>query len=169
MVTGAVKERAWVSHLFRNTLHPLSFHLTTQKPCDKTANLPAPPAVEENFVITTPEYRPPFIRCQPQAPATHPESSACATILNTMKASTGQTRFVASGAGPADETLPQTLTEPTGQCTTTVGVTASEETSSWYDIWQAAVALDGMCARSGKAGLANFLGKGRKLTIEIKK
>lgn len=126
-------------------------------------------AEEENFVITTQEYRPPFIRCQPQGPATRPKSSACATILNTMKASTGQTSFATSGAGPADETLPQTLTEPTGQCTIVVGVTASGETASWYDIWQAAVALDGMCARSGKAGLSRFLGTGRKLTVEISK
>ena len=29
---------------------------------------------------------------------------------------------------------------------------------SWYDLWQAAVALDGMCARSGKTGKSRFLG-----------
>ena len=34
-----------------------------------------------------------------------------------------------------------------------------ENTAKWYDLWVAAVAADGMCARSGKAGTARFLGE----------
>ena len=33
------------------------------------------------------------------------------------------------------------------------------DSASWYDLWAAAVALDGMCARSGKEGQAFSLGK----------
>lgn len=53
--------------------------------------------------------------------------------------------------------LPQVLTEPTGKCTNSVDVAAPEDVGIRYGIWQAAVALDGMCAKSGKAGKARFL------------
>jgi len=33
------------------------------------------------------------------------------------------------------------------------------DASTWYDIWQAVVAIYGMCGRFGKTGFANKLGK----------
>lgn len=75
----------------------------------------------------------------------------------------------------------------TGDCTITIDTTVPEDTASWYDLWAAAVALDGMCARNGRPGKARFLGENlrlyvcfdnrlsislgtnRKLTVEIKK
>ena len=86
-----------------------------------------------------------------------------------MKVSRDQTSFAASGVDPAAEVLPQTLTEPTGTCSITIDIDAPDDVGSWYDIWQAVVALDGMCARSGKVGKARFLGAGRKLTVRIYK
>ena len=47
----------------------------------------------------------------------------------------------------------------TGKCTITIDVTAPEDASSWYDLWQTAVALNGMCARSGKVGKARLMGE----------
>ena len=47
----------------------------------------------------------------------------------------------------------------TGQCKITIDTTAPDDTASWYDLWQAAVALDGMCARGGRTGKARFLGE----------
>lgn len=46
-----------------------------------------------------------------------------------------------------------------GGCTITIDITVSEDQASWYDLWAAAVALDGMCARGRKTGQARFLGK----------
>ncbi len=86
-----------------------------------------------------------------------------------MKASTSQTSFAAQGAGPAVEILPQILEAPTGDCRIVVDLDAPQDIGSWYDIWQAAVALDGMCARGGKAGTARFLGTERKLRVEVRK
>lgn len=122
---------------------------------------------EENFIVTTSAYRPPFIRCQSQPPSSRPVSAACATVLKTMNASTDPTSFATGGAGQAQETLPQTLTEPTGRCSFTVGLTAPQDSACWHDVWQAAVALDGMCARKGQAGLAEFLGPGGRLRSRL--
>lgn len=47
----------------------------------------------------------------------------------------------------------------TGQCRILVDITAPQDQASWYDIWAAAVALDGMCARAERAGKSRFLGE----------
>lgn len=47
----------------------------------------------------------------------------------------------------------------TGKCSITIDTTVPDSEASWYDLWQAAVALDGMCARAGKMGKARFLGQ----------
>ena len=36
----------------------------------------------------------------------------------------------------------------------------SIDTANWYDIWQAAVAVESMCGRFGRAGSVKYLGKG---------
>ena len=59
--------------------------------------------------------------------------------------------------------LTSLLSSPaTATCAFIVATTGSYETATtaaWYDSWQAAVALDGMCARGGQAGTARFLGE----------
>ena len=88
-----------------------------------------------------------------------------------MKASTEPVQFVARGAGAGVEVLPQTLTELTGRCAITIELAdaAPQDVSSWYDIWQAAVALDGMCARGSMVGTARLLGAGRRLSVGIRR
>lgn len=95
-----------------------------------------------------------------------------------MNASVAQTTFGAAGIPDVQENLPQVLNEgechsfirytcvaksaselATGTCSITIDTTAPDDTASWYDLWQAAVALDGMCARAGKAGKSRFLGE----------
>ena len=49
----------------------------------------------------------------------------------------------------------------THTCTITIDITAPDDKASWYDLWQAAVALDGMCARKKRAGTSRLLGKFR--------
>lgn len=114
---------------------------------------------EGNFIFTVQAYNPPFIRCTNTPPALRPVTASCQTILNTMNASTAKTTFGAAGVADVDETLPQVLTEPTGQCTITIDTIAPDDKAEWYDLWQAAVALDGMCARGGRMGKARFLGE----------
>ena len=47
----------------------------------------------------------------------------------------------------------------THTCVISIDVTAPDDIASWYDLWQAAVALDGMCVRDGRVGKSRFLGK----------
>ena len=47
----------------------------------------------------------------------------------------------------------------TGECTIVIDSTVPDDSARWYDLWQAAVAVDGICARKGQAGEAKFLGK----------
>ena len=51
----------------------------------------------------------------------------------------------------------------TNTCAIAIDITAPDDEASWYDLWQAAVALDGLCARAGKVGKARFLGRFRIL------
>lgn len=82
-----------------------------------------------------------------------------------MPASTGPTQFaVLDAGGPGSERLPRLFRDDLGECTIMVDVTAPEVRASWYDIWQAAVTLDGKCARSGKSGLARFVGEWRRFS-----
>lgn len=97
-----------------------------------------------------------------------------------MKVTIAPTKFGAVGIADVDEHLPQTLTErehqlqfeldgfvllircespATGKCSITIDTTAPDSEASWYDLWQAAVALDGMCVRAGRPGKARFLGE----------
>lgn len=45
-----------------------------------------------------------------------------------------------------------------GSCAITFSITAAHDTASWYDLWEAAVSLDGMCIRQGHYAQARFLG-----------
>ena len=47
----------------------------------------------------------------------------------------------------------------TSACTISIDIIAPDDTASWYDLWAAAVALDGMCARGGRTGKSRFLGR----------
>ncbi|CAD6588144.1 MAG: hypothetical protein ASARMPRED_003407 [Alectoria sarmentosa] len=116
--------------------------------------------VEENFLVTVRSNRPPLIKCREAAPAQEPVSEACASILNTMNATEEKVIFGPAGASGVQEVLPQVLTEPTGRCILVISnASGFRDSASWYDLWAAAVALDGMCARGGKAGKAFSLGK----------
>lgn len=53
-----------------------------------------------------------------------------------------------------------------GTCSSTLNIGSNElDISSWYDIWQALVAVNGMCTRIGKIGYARALGKSPSLKI----
>ena len=69
------------------------------------------PADEGNLQLKVQAYTPPFIRCTGAPPASRPDTNACQGILDTMKASTGQTTFGAVGISGVQEHLPQVLNE----------------------------------------------------------
>lgn len=48
-----------------------------------------------------------------------------------------------------------------GNCQFIIDSTLGSDTSSWYEVWQAMVAINGMCTRYGKLGIAYALGKSR--------
>ena len=52
-----------------------------------------------------------------------------------------------------------TTAAPDDQCTIEIDTTLPVENVSWYDIWAAAVAINGICIRSGKTGKATDLGE----------
>ena len=130
---------------------------------------------EGNFLVTTQAYSPPWIRCQVQPLPMQPASDACKIILNSMRAGTENTTFAVLGV-EGDVMVPLVLTErkkfpnivsfwltlrrtATERCTITIYSTVPDDSASWYELWQAAVAVDGMCARQGQAGKARFLGE----------
>ena len=51
----------------------------------------------------------------------------------------------------------------TSTCAIHIDIIAPDDRAAWYDLWQAAVALDGMCARKGRTGKSRFLGKLRRV------
>ena len=48
-----------------------------------------------------------------------------------------------------------------GRCRITVDTISAgaDDITSWYDLWEAAAALEGICARVGRRGIAYALGK----------
>lgn len=129
--------------------------------------------------MTLRSYIPPIIRCKSFSPAQQPVTEACATILSTMQATEEKLIFGPAGASGVQEVLPRLLTDrkkrlsikryfspsylyfkATGRCSLYIRYTPGfSDRASWYDLWAAAVAVDGMCARSGKTGKAYLLGK----------
>lgn len=57
------------------------------------------------------------------------------------------------------------VTLATNTCAISVDITAPDDKSPWYDLWQAAVALDGMCARAGRTGKFRLIGEGRQIGL----
>ncbi|KAL8846862.1 MAG: hypothetical protein Q9221_008061 [Calogaya cf. arnoldii] len=149
---------------------------TVHADSDNAKQLNSMPGEEGNLNLTIQAYIPPFTRCEGAPPARRPNHEACQKIINNiMKASTARTTFAVGGFPVPEpvERLPQTLaarlSTAGGGCTITIDTTAPEDTASWYDIWAAAVAVDGMCVRAGKTGRSRFLGTRRKLTVQITK
>lgn len=53
------------------------------------------------------------------------------------------------------------MAAPDHLCVLEIDTTGPEENVSWYDIWAAAVAVNGMCVRMGMTGKATGLGEPR--------
>ncbi|KAL8661063.1 MAG: hypothetical protein Q9202_005935 [Teloschistes flavicans] len=86
-----------------------------------------------------------------------PTIANCKTILNKMYTSPIPRVFGFPGKVKPDVPLPKLLSEAQKQCQFTISAPnphARDDWSSWYEIWEAAQALVGMCVRYGKTGYA---------------
>ena len=139
-----------------------------------------PPGVGSNLIVTVRAYTPPSIVCEDLPLVQRPFTSACATILSTMPVDQHEMVFGEADLPGVHVGLPVVLTErkksslpfgirtlwlitftATERCTIIVSSHPGQrDRISWYELWEAAVAMDGMCVRSSMRGaLAPFLGK----------
>ena len=56
------------------------------------------------------------------------------------------------------------MAAPDHLCILEVDTTGPVEIVSWYDIWAAVIAINGMCVRIGKTGKATGLGELRRFS-----
>ena len=139
-----------------------------------------PLGVDSNLIVTVRAYTPPSIVCQDLPLTQRPFTQACATILSTMPLDENERVFGDANLPGVQVGLPVVLTErkksslpfvirtlwlitftATGRCTIIVSSHPGQrDRVSWHDLWEAAVAMDGMCVRGSMRGaLAPFLGK----------
>ena len=55
----------------------------------------------------------------------------------------------------------------TNTCAIHIDIIAPDDKAAGYDLWQAAVALDGLCARKGRTGKSRFLCKLRRIFLML--
>ena len=55
-----------------------------------------------------------------------------------------------------------------GLCAMTISTLGNPDEAKWWDIWQAAVQLNGMCVRAGKKGKNPRLGVDWQLSIDVR-
>ncbi|MCJ1455355.1 hypothetical protein MMC28_005710 [Mycoblastus sanguinarius] len=77
-----------------------------------------------------------------------------------MPASYEKQVFGRQGAPNVQAPLPQPFEEPSRRCLVTTNTNGPSSSASWYEIYLAATAIDALCVRQGRAGLAINLGNG---------
>ena len=55
-----------------------------------------------------------------------------------------------------------------GLCAMTISTLGPSDEANWYDMWEAAVQLNGLCVREGKKGKNPAIGKKKKLSIDVR-
>lgn len=98
--------------------------------------------------------------------STVPPLNSCNAIVELMFATKDVTSFGKAGSGAA-KIVPGMDASPDRLCVLGIDTRGPLEDVSWYDIWQAAVAVTGMCVRDGKTGKATDLGANGDLFITM--
>lgn len=98
--------------------------------------------------------------------STVPPLKSCDAVVGLMFATKDIMSFGKVGSG-ASNIVPGRDASPDHLCALEVDTTGPVENVSWYDIWAAAVAVNGMCVRSGKTGKATGLGENGNLFITM--
>lgn len=97
-----------------------------------------------------------------------PPPQNCIDIIRIMPTGTGKRRFGRRGTPGIDVPLGIYLHSDNPGCQVIIDATAPVETASWYSLWEAMVAIDGMCVRQGKMGSAYLLGDLGHIYIEMR-
>ncbi|KAG6997546.1 RCC1 repeat-containing protein C10F6.04 [Physcia stellaris] len=121
---------------------------------------------KDDFNLALRGYIPPSVRCTRKVPSLRPVLTDCQTLIGDMNVISWPMRFGARGAQGVQEVLPKTLRE--GGCQITFSAPANrEDTASWYDLWQAAVAMNGMCVQQGRSGVTAGLGANHNIMAVV--
>ncbi|KAL8821487.1 MAG: hypothetical protein Q9191_007294 [Dirinaria sp. TL-2023a] len=109
---------------------------------------------DENVAIVLGTYQP-SIRCL----GTIAAWESCPAILYSMEATTRSEVF-GLGSDPRSEVvLPAIVSSDRGLCEMRVFTTRDSDTTSWYELWEATVALYHACAKQDKGGVFSRLGQ----------
>ena len=55
-----------------------------------------------------------------------------------------------------------------GHCAMTISTLGGSDEAKWYDMWEAAVQLNGLCVREGKKGKNPAIGAKKRLSIDVR-
>ena len=119
----------------------------------------------------------PNVNCvNPPAPLSLARHS-CGSIISQMPTTLGLTSFIPTGQAYGGVKVPHIFNSRKSQyvrkllthwltpcpqvdrrCQSTVTISTDRDFASWYHIWEAVVAIDGMCGRFGQIGLAHSIG-----------
>ncbi|KAL8857966.1 MAG: hypothetical protein Q9178_005425 [Gyalolechia marmorata] len=93
-------------------------------------------------------------------------SDNCAYILRNMDTSPESLVF-SRFSTDEDSKLPRFLPGPGRRCKVTIDTLRTEDTSSWFEMWEAVQAMYGMCIRFGKAAKATDRGENKQLYLRM--
>ncbi|MCJ1451162.1 hypothetical protein MMC28_001497 [Mycoblastus sanguinarius] len=128
---------------------------------------------DNNLQVAIAPYDPKDVHCGNIGPpgSTVPPIYSCKNVVDNMPTSKDLEAFGKMGSTPQPEvTLPayKVCTIALDRaCVLVVGTFGPTDTTSWYEIWEAAVAISGMCVCNGNVGAARGLGRYENIFIGI--
>ncbi|KAM0794089.1 hypothetical protein BDR22DRAFT_895497 [Usnea florida] len=127
-----------------------------------------------NFAVRVSKFVPKVV-CSPRPyPSDISVRYACGAIVDSMEASTQNRLFAQHDIHEpgVEESLPASYISPdkgNPKCILRVSGTRPRDIATWYQIWEAATAIDAMCVRKGKGGYWADLGFSESLVVEMGK
>ncbi|KAI4235495.1 MAG: hypothetical protein LQ349_003120 [Xanthoria aureola] len=107
----------------------------------------------------------PVVQCQIKGP--QPSRASCTFLTQLMTSSVTPRTFGLPADAKADVKLPAYFHEPSRKCVAAIFTTGITDTSTYYEMWEAVVAVTGMCVRAGYSGTAFLRGRNRQLFVEV--
>ncbi|KAL8992140.1 MAG: hypothetical protein Q9188_007652 [Gyalolechia gomerana] len=93
----------------------------------------------------------PTVQCHTGAA---PPIGNCKHLFDSVRTTETRNTFGPPNDPQADVKLPKELHESGHQCKAIIRTAGETDTSSFYEVWEAIVAVSGMCVRFGHAGTA---------------
>lgn len=120
--------------------------------------------------VTMHSYNPSHVRC---GTLTHPPfQDGCSSMAARITASNGDRVFGNAGEPDVQENLPSTFMTPSpAECAVVIRATddspATKDVTSYYNIWQAFMAVRAVCVRNNRVGTFDALGLSGRLTMQV--